>query len=54
MSKNIEFEKISPEKFEFVQLDARIHDTKFETKARGYFADAMIRFKKNKSSNSGE
>ena len=50
MSKNIEFEKISPEKFEFVQRDARIHDTKFETKARGYFADAMLRFRKNKSS----
>ena len=50
MSKNIEFEKISPEKFEFVQKDAFIRDTKFETKARGYFADAMLRFRKNKSS----
>ena len=50
MSKNIEFEKISPEKFEFVQKDAFIRDTKFDTKARGYFADAMLRFRKNKSS----
>lgn len=50
MSKKTEFEKISAEKFEFVQLDSRIHDTKLETKARGYFADAMLRFSKNKSS----
>lgn len=44
------YERIPLEKFEFAQLDAHIHDTKFETKARGYFADAFIRFKKNKSS----
>lgn len=44
------FEHIPQEKFEFAQLDAHIHDTKFETKAHGYFADAFIRFKKNKSS----
>ena len=44
------YEHIPQEKFEFAQLDAHIHDTKFETKARGYFADAFIRFKKNKSS----
>lgn len=44
------YERIPQEKFEFAQLDAHIHDTKFETKARGYFADAFIRFKKNKSS----
>ena len=44
------YEHIPQEKFEFAQLDAKIHDTKFETKARGYFADAFIRFKKNKSS----
>lgn len=50
MSKMNEFERIAPEKFEFVQLDARLHDQKLETKARGFFADAMIRFKKNKSS----
>ena len=36
--------------FEFAQRDAVIHDKKLSTKSRGYFADAMIRFKKNKSS----
>ncbi|MBQ2733813.1 MAG: ABC transporter permease [Clostridia bacterium] len=41
---------IPQEKFAFAQKDAVIHDTKFDTKARGYFADALIRFKKNKSS----
>ena len=49
MDNNI-YEHIPKEKFEFQQLDASIHDKKLETKARGYFADAMIRFKKNKSS----
>lgn len=47
---NIEFEHIPQEKFEFAQLDAKIHDKKFDTKTRGYFADALLRFKKNKSS----
>ncbi len=44
------FEHIPQEMFEFVQTNANLHDTKFKTKARGYFADAFIRFKKNKSS----
>ena len=44
------YEKIPQELFEFAQLDATIKDKKLKTKARGYFADAMIRFKKNKSS----
>ncbi len=43
-------DKIPQEKFAFVQMDARIHDKKLETKARGYMADAMLRFSKNKSS----
>ena len=47
---NYTYEPIPREKFEFKQLDANLHDKKLETKARGYFADAMIRFKKNKSS----
>ncbi|MBQ4574215.1 MAG: ABC transporter permease [Clostridia bacterium] len=47
---NYEYEHIEPEKFAFAQLDADIHDKKLETKSRGYFADALIRFKKNKSS----
>lgn len=41
---------ITPDKFEFAQLDEVIHDKKLETKSRGYFADAFLRFKKNKSS----
>lgn len=44
------YEHIPAEQFEFAQLDANIHDAKLETKARGYFADALLRFKKNKSS----
>ncbi len=45
-----EYENIPQELFEFAQLDAELHDKKIETKARGYFEDALIRFKKNKSS----
>ena len=45
-----QFSHIPPEKFAFVQKDADIHDQKLETKSRGYFADAMVRFKKNESS----
>lgn len=44
------YEHIPQEKFAFAQLDAVIHDKKLETKSRGYFADAFLRFKKNKSS----
>lgn len=47
---NMEFEHIPQEKFEFAQLDAKIHDKKFDTKTRSFFADALLRFKKNKSS----
>ena len=47
---NTQYEHIPQEMFEFQQLDAELHDKKLETKSRGYFADAMIRFKKNKSS----
>lgn len=50
MSMNKEFENIPQEKFQFVQLDAHLHDKKLETKARSFFADAMLRFSKNKSS----
>ena len=45
-----QFEHIDASEFEFVQLDAKLHDTKLEKKSRGYLADAMIRFRKNKSS----
>lgn len=44
------FEKIPQEKFAFVQKDARLHDTKLETKSRSFFQDALLRFRKNKSS----
>ena len=47
---NNQFEHISKDKFEFVQMDARLHDTKLETKSRSFFQDAMLRFSKNKSS----
>ncbi|MDE7061242.1 MAG: hypothetical protein K2O71_06575, partial [Lachnospiraceae bacterium] len=44
------FENIPKELFEFAQLDTVLHDKKMETKARGFFADALLRFKKNRSS----
>ena len=47
---NKNYEHISPEKFEFAQKDEFLHDEKLKTKSRGFFADAMLRFKKNKSS----
>ena len=47
------YEHIPAEKFAFAQMDTEIRDTKLQTKSRGYFADAMIRFKKNKSSGGG-
>lgn len=50
MNNKHEFEHIPQEKFAFVQLDASLHDKKLETKSRSYFADAFLRFRKNKSS----
>lgn len=47
MSKQID--RIDSSKFEFVQVDKKIYDKKFETKPIGYFKDAMIRFGKNKT-----
>lgn len=47
---NTNYEHIPQEKFEFAQLDEKLHDTKLKTKSRSYFADALIRFRKNKSS----
>lgn len=41
---------IPKEKFTFVQMDARIHDKKIETRAISYMEDAWIRFKRNKAS----
>jgi len=50
MQNRTEYERIPAEKFAFTQLDAALHDKQLETKSRGYFADAFLRFKKNKSS----
>ena len=47
---NKNYEKIPAEQFAFVQENDKLHDQKLQTKARSYFADAMIRFRKNKSS----
>ena len=41
---------LNKEDFEFVQMNEKIFDKKFETKAIGYFGDAFRRFCKNKSS----
>ena len=40
---------ISPEKFCFVSSGERIHDEKLKTKPIGYFKDAWLRFRKDKS-----
>lgn len=47
MKNNVELTK---QDFEFVNLNERIHDAKFETKPIGYMQDAWLRFKKNKAS----
>jgi len=48
MSENMR--RIPPEKFRFSQMDAKLHDKKFETKPIGYMRDAWMRFCKNKAS----
>lgn len=47
---NNEYLNIPKEKFEFAQREKKLHDQKLETKPIGYFKDAWIRFRKNKSS----
>ncbi len=42
--------KLTKEDFEFVNLNEKIHDARFETKPIGYMKDAWLRFKKNKAS----
>lgn len=39
--------------FEFVQQDAKIHDTKFKSKATTFFKDSIKRFLKSKSATAG-
>ncbi|MBU5674969.1 ABC transporter permease [Alkaliphilus sp. MSJ-5] len=41
--------KVQKSDFEFVQLNDQILDTKFEGEPIGFFKDAMLRFKRNKS-----
>ena len=40
---------IPAEKFQFAQKGAKLYDAKLETKPIGYFKDAWIRFRRNKS-----
>ena len=47
---NMNISAIPKEKFEFVNTNAKIHDTKFDDKPIGYFKDAWIRFRKNRAS----
>lgn len=41
---------IQDDRFTFAHENERLHDQKLETKRRGYFKDAFIRFTKNKAS----
>lgn len=41
---------LQKEDFEFIQMNEKIFDKKFETKAVGYFGDALRRFRRNKTS----
>ncbi|MGS0972020.1 MAG: ABC transporter permease [Candidatus Izemoplasmataceae bacterium] len=49
MADKEKFDNLGPENFEFVQRDEKIYDKRFETKPIGYFKDAMIRFRKNRT-----
>ena len=50
MMKNNNIPEIPAEKFQFIGVDAKLHDQKFETKQISYFRDAFRRFCKNTSS----
>ncbi|MBP5209499.1 MAG: ABC transporter permease [Clostridia bacterium] len=50
MSKQYALADIPAEKFEFAQMGETLSDKKLDTKPIGYFKDAFIRFRKNKSS----
>ena len=45
-----EYQNIPKEKFQFANQGEKLHDQKLSTKPIGYFKDAWIRFRKNKSS----
>jgi len=44
-----DMKNIPAEMFEFTRRDEKIHDEKIQTKAIGYFMDAWLRFRRNKS-----
>ena len=44
------YQHIPNDKFKFVQINERLHDTEVKTKPVGYFKDAWMRFRKNKAS----
>ncbi|MBQ3001698.1 MAG: ABC transporter permease [Bacilli bacterium] len=50
MSENVKQYNFQQGDFEFVQMNEKIFDKKFETKAVGYLGDAFRRFAKNKTS----
>ena len=47
---NENMKNLPAEKFVFVQKEKELHDNRLETKSIGYFMDAWMRFRKNKSS----
>ena len=47
---NEQLRHIPKEKFEFVQMDKRLHDKELETKPVGFLQDALMRFARNKGS----
>ncbi len=49
MNNDMNLPSFPKEKFQFAHKDDRIHDLRFETKPIGYFKDAWLRFRKNKS-----
>ena len=49
-SNEMNMDRIPAEKFEFVQLNDKIHDKRLETKPVGFLQDAMIRFSQNRGS----
>lgn len=50
MSEKVKNKKVTDERFSFAFDNVELHDQKLETKARGYFADAFFRFRRNKAS----
>ena len=49
MADNVK-KNLTPDQFEFVNINERLTDKKFDDKPIGYFKDAWLRFRKNKAS----